>query len=410
MTALTVPLTEPYRRDTSNPQIPSPWVWIIRGLWLLVALAYAVPTIVNARDFVNDFIYLRDNASTFDIPYFIRFDRTLIISSFDALGIPLNVVSGMALFSAVLPLLVLWAVALIIFWRKSSHWSGLLTSFALLTIGARFGPTAPYFLNKPFSIIVYGDILRFIWWPALLIMLMVFPSGKSVPRHAAGIAAALSFPAAFYNGNYLNPHNTDQVFRNQTFYPIWNVVLPASVALGLAAQIYRYWRVSNVAERQQAKWVLWGTLLYVLVTATDAVVASFTRDLYIYSSPYYALYRLIYAVAIGLAVSLIAIAIAIALFRYKLWDVDFFINRSLAYGAVTLALGAIFAALFFGVRAVAARVFGTQQDLLAVAIPAVAVTALFNPARKWLRRVIDQRFYGINLDYVKAAKAYAETK
>lgn len=410
MSALTSPLTEPYRREPPTSSIPSPWVWITRGLWLLVALAFAVPTVVNARDFVNDFLYLRDNSAIFDIAFFNRFDRALTIRSFNALGIPLNLVTGLALFSAILPLLALWGMALVIFWRKSNHWSGLLTSFALLTIGSRFGPTAPYFLNQPITVVVYGYILRFIWWPALLTMLMVFPSGKSVPRYAAWIAAALLIPAAVYNGYYLSPLNSNPVFHAQTFYPIWNIVLPASVVVGLAAQIYRYRRVSGTAERQQAKWVLWGTLLYVLVLAIDAVVQSFTTDLFIYSSPYYALYHLIYAVAVGIAFSLIAIAIAIALFRYRLWDVDFIINRSLAYGAVTLGLAAVFAVLFFGMRAVLAAAFGSQQDLLAAAIPAVAVTAMFNPARIRVRRIIDQRFYGINLDYVKAAKAYADIK
>ena len=91
-----------------------------------------------------------------------------------------------------------------------------------------------------------------------------------------------------------------------------------------------------------------------------------------------------------------------AVLRYHLWGIDFAINRTLVYGGLTALLGAVFVGGFFGLRTIMETVFGNQQDLIAIAVPAVAITALFAPTRNRIQRFVDQRFYGIEIDYKKA--------
>jgi ADP-ribosylglycohydrolase len=89
---------------------------------------------------------------------------------------------------------------------------------------------------------------------------------------------------------------------------------------------------------------------------------------------------------------LIPIFLAIAILRYRLWDIDTLINRTLVYGSLTLSLAAVYAGAVVVLEAVTRAITG-QRSEFAIAVATLAVAALFNPWRRRLQAFIDRRFY-----------------
>lgn len=100
---------------------------------------------------------------------------------------------------------------------------------------------------------------------------------------------------------------------------------------------------------------------------------------------------------------LFPVSLTIAILRYRLWDIDFVINRSLVYGALTVALGGVFTGMLWAVSQVAQG----QAFIIAFGLTAVLGGAFFQPARRRLQRFVDQRFYHIEIDYQQTPAIHA---
>jgi hypothetical protein len=83
------------------------------------------------------------------------------------------------------------------------------------------------------------------------------------------------------------------------------------------------------------------------------------------------------------------LSFGIAILRYRLYDLDYFLNRTVVYGAVTVILVALFGLLYFGAQGVMASVFNQRSDLIAAALGAGAALA-FGPMRRALQPVVDR--------------------
>jgi hypothetical protein len=103
---------------------------------------------------------------------------------------------------------------------------------------------------------------------------------------------------------------------------------------------------------------------------------------------------------------LIPISIAVAVLRYRLYDIDILINRTLVYGSLTAALIAI----YFGGIVVLQRLFVLltgEQSTLAVVASTLLIAALFNPLRRRIQSFIDRRFYRSKYDASKTLEAFS---
>jgi hypothetical protein len=115
----------------------------------------------------------------------------------------------------------------------------------------------------------------------------------------------------------------------------------------------------------------------------------------------------IWGVFFGLSVIALPAAIGIAILRYRLYDIDVVINRTLVYGSLTIML----VALYFGGIVVLQRVFVAltgQQSTLAVVASTLAIAALFNPLRRRVQAFVDRRFYRRKYDAAKTLQGFSE--
>src|SRR5215203_4838257 len=158
-------------------------------------------------------------------------------------------------------------------------------------------------------------------------------------------------------------------------------------------------RNARGVERQQIKWLLYvGPLFFI---AAGLHIGFFYFWLAGGSWGLWASYLL---VAVGGLSG--PIAVGIAILRYRLYDIDLFINRTLVYGSLTATL----VALYFGGIVVLQRLFVLltgQRSTLAVVASTLVIAALFNPLRRSIQSLIDRRFYRNKYDAARALEAFS---
>ena len=109
--------------------------------------------------------------------------------------------------------------------------------------------------------------------------------------------------------------------------------------------------------------------------------------------------------AIIVSISFIPIAIGIAILRYRLYEFDRIISRTLGYAAVTITLAIVFVGVVLGLTAVLEPV--TSGNTVAVAASTLLVAALFQPLRRRIQQVVDRRFNRARYDAQRMAEAFA---
>ena len=167
----------------------------------------------------------------------------------------------------------------------------------------------------------------------------------------------------------------------------WFLLMLSAVA-GLVSLVVRFRRSSGV-ERQQLKWMAY----------VAGLVGSFVLLNFFVLEPLGVTdptVTLVGELVLNLGVAGVPIAAAIAIARYRLYDIDVVINRTLVYGALTAILVGTYLGLVFGFQAVLAPV--TSESDLAVAASTLAVAGLFRPVRTRVQRFIDHRFYRRKFD------------
>jgi tRNA A-37 threonylcarbamoyl transferase component Bud32 len=280
-----------------------------------------------------------------------------------------------------------------LFLSRPNSWIAWVTSLFLVTmpITSSFNIDALARAHSQFVPLqqVHGALAMTL--PALLLLL--FPDGRFVPRWSRWVVLAWG---VFLTGQIAAPELLGSLGERTD---VAGYVLAMSVyVLGVWAQIRRYRKLSSPLEKQQTKWVVVAASANVAVAVTITVTLQVVPG--IFSQPLHnQLYETSMFLLYELGLLFFPVGFLFAILRYRLWDIDFIINRSLVYGALTLFLVGFFAGSVLAVRQVMMLATGGEHITVALGAALLVVGLLFQPARGFLHRYVNRRFYGIEIEY-----------
>jgi hypothetical protein len=245
----------------------------------------------------------------------------------------------------------------------------------------------------------------------LLYIPLLFPNGRPpTPRWRWVSVVAIAWAALFVLLATLSQQirtNTtpDMVFDNpigvlgedtvQLLVGAWIVGLVALVVTCAVALFVRY-RRANDTEREQIKWLLYACAVFLVV-----FVGGFVSGLGGTAS----VGGYIWGVFFGLSVITLPAAIGIAILRYRLYDIDLLINRTLVYGSLTGILVAVYVGGVVALQTLF-RLLTGGGSTFAVVASTLAIAALFNPLRRRVQALVDRRFYRRKYDASKTLAAF----
>lgn len=293
-------------------------------------------------------------------------------------------------------------LATLLFRNKFSEPMTALVSYFLLIYGISMaGPLEHVSVILPGFLKYAQTIQGLLLATPLIALLMLFPSGKFFPRWTRWIVL-LSIP---WNIGLIivAPFDAKSIQQNPLIAAIVTILFIAFSLIGVYAQIYRYRRVSNPAERQQTRWVVYGFALWIAYMFVSTIPYMYLTSLPPSApTPWWGP-----ASELGwwLSLNILPVCLTIAITRSRLWSIDLVINRTLVYGTLTVATIALYV-----------LVVGTLGNLLHLGnssfiafLTTGLVAVLFQPLRERLQGWVNRWMYGERDDPVAVLSRLGET-
>jgi hypothetical protein len=372
------------RHDEAETRLHGHWLLLARSVWFALVVLILSVYLASFPEYV---VQLQTVCRLAACSYGQLSPGT--VAALEHFGLSVGSYTAFMLALAILSALVCFGVGGVIYWRKSDDWMALLFSLILVSSG-----TVSVLLTVATSYSAWRlPILCVDELSALLFFLAfaLFPNGRFVPRWTRWLLVVFSIESVVFT-----------FFTNPFTAPLWDGVLFAlffSLYASLViTQIYRYRYVSNLVQRQQTKWVVYG------LTVVAVSVGGFLPTLIFPRS----LYPLVFYTVFTCTFALFPFTMGIAILRYRLWDIDVLINRTLVYGTLTVILTAVYVGLVIGLQALLRGII-SQDNSVAIVISTLAIAALFQPLRHRLQQLIDRRFYRSKYDAAKIIEAFSGT-
>ncbi len=225
-----------------------------------------------------------------------------------------------------------------------------------------------------------GHLLSPRWRPLIWVLTLVLV--------AFSVSGAFT-PGAFSGETTINPYGIAALATPLTILGsiAGSLIIPCGL-LAVAAIITRFWR-SRGGQREQLKWVAYAAALMAVCIAVSA--------LFLNSD-------------IGFAVGfcLLPLGAGTAILRSHLYDIDVLINRTLAYGSLSVVLAVVYFVCVVGTQSIIQRWTGNTNTPPALVVAStLLVVALFNPLRHRIQTIIDQRFYRRKYDAARTLAAFS---
>ncbi len=266
-------------------------------------------------------------------------------------------------------------------------WTGQYARYTLMTQPGAFPGSA---------ITLWLD--SWVWLPpaavAAIFLPLLFPDGRLPSSRwrpvvwlatsaTALLTASIALGPAPIGNGVLEVQNPFALEDAKLLLDVMNVLgillMLASLASAVTAQVVRFRRARG-EERHQIKWVAYATALLVGAIVTPSIVdpSGFTED------------TLLSGILLSVAYPALPVAVGIAVLRYRLYDIDLIINRTLVYGALTgCVVGVyVFVVGYLGV------IFQAGDSLFISLVATGLVAVLFAPLREWLQRGVNRMMYG----------------
>lgn len=287
------------------------------------------------------------------------------------------------------------AIGLLLFWRRPDRF-GTLLGLAFILIGTRLtGPVTVALAQVAGWLRAPLEYLSLLAYLAFASLLFVFPNGRSVPASAPWLAGAVVVFSLLR-----------ELAGRKGATPLDMLVYLGFFGLGLAAQVYRHRRLSGPVERQQTKWALAALALFLTVVVMFWWLAPNALAETRAPTPYdLAAFLVGYAIMTGVTALFVA-AVALAILRYRLWDIDVLIRRTLIYSLLSGLLALTYLGLVLGLQSAVTALGGPRAEWVTV-VSTLAVAALFAPLRVIVQGFIDRRFYRRKYDAGRTLAAFA---
>ena len=295
--------------------------------------------------------------------------------------------------------------------RNAIGWLFILSAaaFALTFLGEAYATHAAAIGATNTTLAVLADWLTTWLYAApngvLLPVFLLFPTGRPIsPRWRPLVWAAVYAIVVFALGGAFRPATyspgSETVFLTHNPYALaWvsslsgvlavTAVASAVIAfIGGVASLVTRLRRADGDERAQVRWLVYAAVLVIIGTALiPAIVQSIThQDIYTANG-------VVPGVAVLLqlaALAFVPVAVAIGILKYRLYDIDLVISKTVVFGLLAAFITAVYVAIVVGVGAIV----GSGGSPVLSAIAAAVIALAFQPVRRWARRVANRLVYG----------------
>jgi hypothetical protein len=323
------------------------------------------------------------------------------VAALASLGLPLGFYAAlMAGYSLVLALVSL-ALAAVVLWNRSHTRMGVFTSFTFISLGPAFfsSVTEALVAQQPGWRLPVGIVQTFGVW-AIAVFAYVFPDGRFFPRWTKVAAIIAALPAI----SLLFVSIPKILMANGGLLLLLKFGMLGAVLAGAAAQVARYRRISGPVERQQIKGVVFGIAAFAIAATSFSFAPTLLPG---FPAPgAQALFYYLIQGSINVIFLLVFVfSMAFAILKYRLWDIDIVIKRTLVYGTLTAVLAAVYFASILFFQGLLRGVMGGDTPLSIVGSTLV-IAALFTPLRRRIQAGIDRRFFRRKYDAERTLAAF----
>ncbi|HEX9133393.1 MAG TPA: hypothetical protein VF844_13970 [Ktedonobacteraceae bacterium] len=279
-----------------------------------------------------------------------------------------------------------FVVSAVIFWRKSDDWMALLVALAVVATVTLNGDVYGMNMNSAWGVL--DMVLSVIGTGVYVLALALFPDGRFVPRGMRWLLL-IWFVAGLIS------------FMSNVYTLVWH----AALVVLMIAQVYRHRTALDPLQRQQGKWLLFGGSVAVII------IVGLTVPPYLFPSLGQAgsFYQLIMLPAYLVISFTLPLCIGIAILRYRLYDIDIIIHRTLVYSTLTVLLAAVYEVSVFTLQSLTGGLTLIRGNQLAIVASTLLIGVLFKPLNDRTRALIDRRFYRRKYDAARTIAAFNTT-
>ncbi len=279
------------------------------------------------------------------------------------------------------------AVSLLIFWRRSDDWMALYIASLLVMLMTSLSPAFSVLsrvvsLTSPLGVCI--TLLHLLSFSSVIFFFAIFPDGRFIPgwtRWMTLVYLAWQVPLCL-------PSTSPFSLVHWPALLLVALLLCLLLACGFA-QLYRYRHVSTAIQRQQTKWVVFGMLMGTLFDAAD-LLPPLIWPAFSQPGPTHALFVILSEATFPLILLLVPVTIGVAVLRYRLWDIDLLINRTLVYGLLTASIIGFYLLVVVGLG----TLFSAQGNLLLSLLVTGLVAVLVQPLHQRLQRAVNHLMFG----------------
>ncbi len=301
-----------------------------------------------------------------------------------------------------------FVIGSLIFLLRPTERMAWFASIFLIAFGAASSfPLAPEFAAgweaAPILFRVSYVINNIFAWPLIAAFFALFPDGRFVPKWSRYLAIYVffsSFLFGIFPSTFGAPEGWLLVF----------LLISATLIIGgtLYAQVWRYRHYATPVQKQQTKWLIYALAVFgVFLLGFSVIAYVFFPTSRVDSATSVATDLILFATNMTLV--LLPLSIGVAIVRYRLWDIDILIRKTLTYALVVALLAIVYFGSVILLQQLFASVTGLQDNTIITVISTLGIAALFVPLRNKIQDFIDRRFYRKKYDAQQVLQDFAQT-